>query len=70
MQTLRTGDPQGQTPIALPVIDYRLRLADPLLGGQVTGELVGSQITEEAVLDAIMRGADAALSATPAEGDS
>ncbi len=33
MQTLRTGDSQGQTPIALPVIDYRLRLKDPLLGG-------------------------------------
>lgn len=41
-----------------------------LVGGQVTGELVGSQITEEAVLDAILRGADAALSATPAEGES
>lgn len=35
VQTLRTGDPQGQTPIALPVIDYRLRLTDPLLGGRV-----------------------------------
>ncbi|WP_028055680.1 LPS assembly protein LptD [Sphingobium bisphenolivorans] len=35
VQTLRTGDPQGQTPIALPVIDYRLRLADPLLGGRI-----------------------------------
>lgn len=33
VQTLRTGDSQGQTPIALPVIDYRLRLKDPLLGG-------------------------------------
>jgi ribose transport system ATP-binding protein len=40
-----------------------------LVGGQVTGELVGSQITEEAVLDAILRGADAALGAAPAEGD-
>ncbi|MBA4089817.1 MAG: LPS-assembly protein LptD [Sphingobium sp.] len=33
VQTLRQGDSQGQTPIALPVIDYRLRLKDPLLGG-------------------------------------
>lgn len=33
VQTLRQGDPQGQTPIALPVIDYRLRMKDPLLGG-------------------------------------
>lgn len=34
-QTLRSGDPQGQTPIALPAIDYRLRLADPLLSGMI-----------------------------------
>jgi LPS-assembly protein len=35
VQTLRTGDSQGQTPIALPVIDYRLRMTDPLLGGRI-----------------------------------
>jgi LPS-assembly protein len=35
VQTLRPGDSQGQTPIALPVIDYRLRLTDPLLGGRI-----------------------------------
>lgn len=34
-QTLRPGDPQGQVPIALPAIDYRLRLQDPLVGGTV-----------------------------------
>ncbi|CAN5138200.1 LPS-assembly protein LptD [soil metagenome] len=34
-QTLRADDPQGQVPIALPVIDYRLRLDDPVLGGKV-----------------------------------
>lgn len=34
-QTLRPGDAQGQVPIALPAIDYRLRLADPLLSGVV-----------------------------------
>jgi LPS-assembly protein len=33
VQTLRTGDSQGQTPIALPVVDYRKRIKDPLLGG-------------------------------------
>ena len=33
VQTLRQGDSQGQTPIALPVIDYRLRMKDPWLGG-------------------------------------
>lgn len=32
-QTLRAGDPQGKVPIALPAIDYRLRLRDPWLGG-------------------------------------
>ncbi len=35
-QTLRIGQPQGQVPFALPLIDYRHRLADPLgLGGTV-----------------------------------
>ena len=38
-QTLRAGDAQGQQPIALPIIDYRQRLADPLLGGQVELQL-------------------------------
>lgn len=33
VQTLRIGDPQGQQPIALPAIDYRLRVTDPLVGG-------------------------------------
>lgn len=35
VQTLRVGDVQGLTPIALPEIDYRLRLDDPILGGKV-----------------------------------
>ena len=34
-QTLRVNDRQGQVPVALPVIDYRRRLADPVLGGQI-----------------------------------
>jgi LPS-assembly protein len=34
-QTLRTGDDQGQMPVALPVFDYRHRLTDPLLGGRL-----------------------------------
>ncbi len=34
-QTLRTGDRQGLAPIALPEVDYRLRLKDPVLGGNV-----------------------------------
>jgi LPS-assembly protein len=35
VQTLRVGDRQGLTPIALPEIDYRRRFADPLLSGTV-----------------------------------
>jgi LPS-assembly protein len=35
VQTLRTGDRQGLQPVALPEIDYRLRLTDPILGGKV-----------------------------------
>ena len=34
-QTLRLGQEQGQVPIALPVMDYRLRLDEPVLGGKV-----------------------------------
>ena len=34
-QTLRLEAPQGQVPMALPVIDYRHRLSDPLVGGTV-----------------------------------
>lgn len=35
VQTLRTADPQGQQPFALPAIDYRLRLTDPWFGGKI-----------------------------------
>ncbi|NIJ36477.1 LPS-assembly protein [Sphingopyxis panaciterrae] len=38
-QTLRRNDAQGQQPIALPIIDYRQRLADPLFGGQFEVQL-------------------------------
>jgi LPS-assembly protein len=34
-QTLRVGVDQGQVPMALPVVDYRRRLADPVLSGRV-----------------------------------
>lgn len=34
-QTLRLEAPQGLVPVALPVIDYRRRLADPVAGGTV-----------------------------------
>ena len=34
IQTLRSGDIQGQIPVALPEVDYRRRFADPVLGGK------------------------------------
>ncbi|WP_232468516.1 LPS-assembly protein LptD [Croceicoccus marinus] len=34
-QTLRVDEEQGLVPMALPVIDYRRRVDDPLLGGRV-----------------------------------
>lgn len=34
-QTLRLGAPQGEVPVALPAIDYRLRLDDPVLGVKI-----------------------------------
>ncbi len=34
-QSLRVNDKSGQQPIALPAIDYRLRMTDPLLGGRI-----------------------------------
>ena len=38
-QTLRSGDPQGQIPIALPLVDYRKRFDDPVAGGKVELQL-------------------------------
>lgn len=34
-QTLRLNQLQGEVPVALPVIDYRRRIDDPVLGGRV-----------------------------------
>ena len=34
VQSLRTGDDQGNQPIALPAIDFRQRIDDPWLGGR------------------------------------
>ncbi|HWI87230.1 MAG TPA: LPS assembly protein LptD [Sphingomonas sp.] len=44
-QELRAGFPQGQQPIALPLIDYRRRFADPLLGGVFTAQLNSLALT-------------------------
>jgi LPS-assembly protein len=34
-QSLRTNAASGQVPVAIPAIDYRLRITDPLLGGSM-----------------------------------
>lgn len=34
-QTLRLGVPQGEVPVALPLIEYRRRIDDPVLGGKI-----------------------------------
>ncbi|MEQ1509340.1 MAG: LPS assembly protein LptD [Sphingopyxis sp.] len=39
VQTLRVNDSQGQQAIALPLIDFRQRISDPLLGGQMLLQL-------------------------------
>jgi LPS-assembly protein len=39
VQSLRVADVAGQQPIALPAIDYRRRIDDPLLGGKVELQL-------------------------------
>jgi LPS-assembly protein len=38
-QTMRVGDSQGQVPLALPAIDYRRRMTDPLVGGRLELQL-------------------------------
>ena len=44
-QTLRVGDAQGQVPFAIPEIDYRRRLTDPLLGGRVQLQINSLAVT-------------------------
>jgi LPS-assembly protein len=44
-QALLVPTPQGQVPLALPVIDYRRRLDDPWLGGQFELQLNSLAIT-------------------------
>jgi len=38
-QTMRVGVQQGQIPVALPLVDYRHRFSDPLLGGLIETQL-------------------------------
>lgn len=44
-QTLRVGDAQGQVPFAIPEIDYRRRLTDPVLGGRIQLQVNSLAIT-------------------------
>src|SRR5690606_6715268 len=44
-------DPQGQVPLAVPLIDYRRRLADPILGGTVELQMNTLAITRTAGQD-------------------
>ncbi|MFN4112690.1 MAG: LPS-assembly protein LptD [Sphingomonadaceae bacterium] len=47
-QTLRLGQPQGQVPVALPLIDYRRRMNDPTgLGGTLELQLNTLAITRD-----------------------
>ncbi|MEO5865952.1 MAG: LPS assembly protein LptD, partial [Sphingomonas sp.] len=51
VQTLRLSDSQGLQPIALPEIDYRRRIHDPLLGGTVQIQLNTLALTRTAGQD-------------------
>jgi LPS-assembly protein len=50
-QTMRVGDRQGLVPVAFPVADWRLRLADPVLGGRVELQANSLAITRTAGQD-------------------
>lgn len=50
-QTLRVNDVQGQVPFAIPVIDYRRRFADPLLGGRLQVQFNSLAITRSSGQD-------------------
>jgi LPS-assembly protein len=50
-QTLRTGEIQGQFPVALPVIDWRKRITDPLAGGQIELQLNSLSLVRSAGQD-------------------
>jgi len=50
-QTMRTGDRQGLVPVALPVLDWRKRVADPVLGGRIELQANSLAITRTAGQD-------------------
>lgn len=47
VQTLRATELQGANPVALPELDYRRRLTDPLFGGRVEVQLNGLALTRD-----------------------
>jgi LPS-assembly protein len=51
VQTLRPLDSQGQIPIALPLVDYRRRIADPILNGNFDLQLNTLALTRTAGQD-------------------
>lgn len=51
VQTVRTGEAEGQQPIALPAIDYRRRVTDPLLGGTLQFQVNSLALTRTAGQD-------------------
>ncbi|MFN2101210.1 LPS-assembly protein LptD [Altererythrobacter sp. MF3-039] len=46
-QTLRLNQPQGQVPVALPVMDFRYRLDDPIAGGKIELQVNSLAITRD-----------------------
>ncbi len=46
-QTLRLNQPQGQVPVALPVMDFRYRLKDPVVGGNLELQANSLAITRD-----------------------
>ena len=54
-QTLRLGVPQGQVPIALPMIDYRYRLDAPGIGGKLELQANSLALFRPATLTSLYR---------------
>lgn len=50
-QTMRLDQDQGQVPLVLPVVDYRRRLADPVLGGRFEWQLNSLNLARESGQD-------------------
>ncbi len=51
MQTMITTTDQGQVPVALPILEYRRRFADPILGGKLEVQVNSLAISRTAGQD-------------------